>query len=332
MPTSDNAKIEYEASQSLVDMVALSDDGDQTLFVSADELWSNKAGFVPDVKPDGVVSGFAITPGTLADDIDVAAGTLYQSGVLQPVSASAAEDVARPTLDYIKYSITVNSSQAIVVVAGAEDASEFSTVRGEDGGPPLIAVGSVEIGQVWLSSSSTAIVTASEIKQVQGASQERWDYPSWNQKRINVTAGVISNAGVEFVSALPASHTGAIPKAVFVEYYTPEFAELPNSTDFVPAETTNTVTSTQVYNNTIGASSSSLNQSTFTFYPSDGITDASLKEKNSNLFFRFYQNRLNSAYILQQGIFGISRTFPAGDSIAVAATVSAEVAAVDVFS
>lgn len=332
MPTSDNAKIEYEASQSLVAMAALSDSGDNTFFESADELWSNKAGFTPEVLPDGVVSGFVVTPDALADKVDLAAGTLYQAGVLQSVSAVDAEAVARPTLDYIKYSITIDNAQAIAVIAGGEHATAFSDVRDADGGPPLIPVGSVEVAQVWLSSSGSAVVLASEIKQVQGASQERWGYPSWNQKRINVTDGVIGYAGVEFVAALPNSHTGGIPKAIYAEYYTPEFAELPDSTDFVPAETTNTVSSKQVYNNTIGASSSSLNQSTFTFYPADGITDASFKEKNANLFFKFKQNRLNSAYILQQGIFGIARTFPAGDSISVAATVSAEVAAVDVYS
>jgi hypothetical protein len=313
-------------------MVALSDNGDQTLFVSADELWSNKGGFTPDVKPDGIISGFAITPDALADKIDIAAGTLYQAGVKQTVSATDAEAIARPTLDYIKYSICIDDSQAIEVVAGTEHASAFSDVRGADGGPPLIPVGSVELGQVWISSSSSAIFTTSEIKQTQGSTQERWDYPSWNQKRVNVEGGVMGYAGVEFVAALPAIHTGPIPKAVYAEYYTPEFAELPKATDFVPAETTNSVTSTQVYNDTIGASSSALNQSTFTFYPGDGITDAIFKEKNSNLFFKFKQNRLNDPYILQQGIFGITRTFPAGDSVSVAATVSAEVAAVDVYS
>lgn len=332
MPTSDNAQIQYEASQSLVAFAALSDSGDATMFESTSLLWSNKAGFTPDVKPDGVVTGFVITPDALADKIDISAGTLYQAGVLQSVALTNAEAIARPTLDFIKYSITINSSQAVVVVAGAEHATAFSTTRAADGGPPLIPVGSVEIGQVWLSSASSAVITASEIKQIEGTTQERWDYPSWNQKRINVTNGISDYAGVQFVAALPKSHTGAIPKGVYAQYYTPEFAELPNATDFVPAETTNSVSSTQVYGNTIGASSSTLNQSTFTFYPNDGITDAIFKLKNANLFFKFKQNRLNNPYILQQGLFGISRTFPSADSVAVAATVSAEVAAVEVYS
>lgn len=331
MPNASNAQLQYEASQSQVPMVALSDSGDATFFESADYIWSAKSGFTPDVKPDGVITGFSITPDAAADQVNIAAGTVYQAGIEQSISAAADEAIARPTLAYIKYSVTVNSSQAIVVVAGAEHASAFSDTRGADGGPPFIPVGSVEIGQVWLSSASSAVITESEIKQVQGTSQERWDYPVWNEKRINVTNGVIDFAGIEFVAALPLTHTAGVPKAVYTEYYTPEFAELPDATDFVPAETTHTTTSVAVYGRTIGSSSSTLNQSTFTYYPKDGITDASLKEKNQNILFKFKQDRLNDPYILQQGTFGISRTFPAGDTIAVSATVSAETEAVEVY-
>lgn len=332
MPTSDNAVIEYEASQSLVAMAALTDSGDAKFFKSTDLLWSNKSGAAPDVKPDGVINGFVITPGTAADTIDVAAGSLYQSGVKQSVGSAAAEAVARGALAYQKASITIDNAQAVVVILGTDTAAGFSTVRDADGGPPLIPVGSTEVGQIWYNSTTPAVVLTSEVKQVQGDSLERWDFPSFNQKRLNVTNGVADYAGVEFVSALALSHTGAIPKAVFAEYYTPEFSELPNATDFVPAETTNTTTSTQVYNNTIGAASSTLNQSTFTFYPNDGITDAVFKEKGGNLFFKFKQDRLNDPYIIQQGTFGISRTFPAADSIAAAATVSCTEQAVEVFS
>lgn len=332
MPTSDNAIIEYEASQALVAMAALTDSGDAKFFKSPDLLWSNKSGAAPDVKPDGVINGFVVTPGTAADTIDVAAGSLYQAGVKQPVGSAAAEAVARGASAYVKTAITVDDSQAIVVIQGAPDASGFSTEYGAAGGPPFIPVGSTVVSVIWYSSTAPAVVAASEIKQKQGDSLERWDFPSVNQKRLNVTNGVSDYAGVEFVSSLALSHTGGIPKAVFAEYYTPEFSELPNATDFVPAETTNTTTSIQVYNNTIGAASSTLNQSSFTFYPNDGITDASLKEKGQNLFFKFKQDRYNDPYLIQQGTFGIGRTFPAAGSVAVAATVSCTEQAVEVFS
>jgi hypothetical protein len=331
MPTSQKAQITYEASQSLEPMAALSDTGDQIFFESGDELWSFRSGFVPVVRPDGVISGFAITPGTAADTIDIAKGKLYQGGVEYSVSAQTAVAVARPTLEFIKYSIEIDVSQAGDVVAGTEGGS-FSDTRDAAGGPPYITADTaVEIGQVWLSSSTPGAVLASEIKQVPGSSIERFDTPTFNQKRLNVENGVSANAGVEFVSALPLSHTAGVPKGVYAEYHTPEFTEVQNSTDFVPAETTNSVTSIPVYNNTLGSVASTLNQSTFTVYPNDGITDPILQLIGENLFFKFKQDRLNDPYILQQGIFGVARTFPSDGAVAAAATVSTGEASVNVF-
>ncbi len=93
MPNASNAQLQYEASQSQVPMVALSDSGDATFFESADTLWSAKSGFTADVKPDGVVTGFTITTDVVDDTVNIAAGTLYQAGVLQSVSAAADEDI-----------------------------------------------------------------------------------------------------------------------------------------------------------------------------------------------------------------------------------------------
>lgn len=330
MAISDDAIIYYEAAQTAVAMVELTDNGDQTFFKSADNFWSNKAGYKPTVVPDGVITGFAITPGTASDTVDVAAGTVYQVGVNQSISAAAATSIPRPSVsDYQILSVTVNSSQAIAVVEGTEG-SAFSDTRDAAGGPPLIPVGSVEIGQIRYSSQTSAVVLATEIKQVQGSSMERFDYPLWAQKRINVDEGILGYAGVEFLSALPTIHTGGVTKSVYAEYYTPEFAEIVDATDFVPAETTHSTTSTQVYGRTIGGSSETLNQSTFTFYPEDGISDAVFKEKNSDLMFKFKQNRLDDPYLIQQGKFGISRSFPSGDLVKVDATVSSGSAASEV--
>jgi len=52
--------------------------------------------------------------------------------------------------------------------------------------------------------------------------------------------------------------------------------------------------------------------------------------KNEYLWFRFYPDRYNSAYMLTQGKLGISRTWPAGDNINAACTISATEAAVEV--
>ncbi len=57
MPTAENAKLEYEASQSVVGMTELTDQGDQTDYKSAATMWSQKSGYTPDVKPNGLATG-----------------------------------------------------------------------------------------------------------------------------------------------------------------------------------------------------------------------------------------------------------------------------------
>ncbi len=339
MATAERAKIQYESGQDLVAFVALTDQGDHQDFRSADPLWSNKSGYQPDVKPNGLATGGTVTPGTANDTVDVAALTCYLAGELTSVNAAAAQAISRgttsPAEPYLKSSVTITSAGAVSIVAGDAGAA-FSSTRGAAGGPPYILPGSIEVAQVWLSSATPGAITTDEIKQVIGTSCERYDFPTWTEKRFNVENGVIGNAGVEFASALPLIHSEAspvagVPKAVYAQYYEPSFTDISKASDFVPPETSFSVSSKQIYGTTLGSSTSSLNQGSFTGYLEDGISDGLLREKGQNLFFKFYQNRLNSTpYLLAQGILGISRTFPAGDQISAACTISAEEAAAEV--
>ena len=337
-----NAKVQYESGQDLVPFVALADQGDHKDFRSQDPLWSNRAGYEPDVKPNGLATGGAISPaaGGGNDLVDVAALTCYLAGVLTAVGADTDVAVTRPTggsplNTHNKSSITVNAAGAIVVVKG-EDGTSFSNARGAAGGPPYIPLDSIEIGQVWLSSATPASVSADEIKAVVGTHCERYDYPTWEEKRFNVSGGVIGNAGIVFASALPLIHSAEspvspAPKAIYAQYYEPAFTDVPLSSDFVPPETSHSVSSKQIYGTTLGSSSESLNQGSFTAYLQDGISDGILGLKNETLFFKFFQNRLNSLpYILTQGKLGISRQFPAGDQISASCTISAEKAAEEI--
>lgn len=336
-----NAKVQYESGQDLVSFVALTDQGDHLDFRSADALWSNRAGYEPDVKPNGLATGGAVGVAASGsnDVVDVAALTCYLAGVLTSVSAGADTAVTRgtasPATPYKKSSITINAAGAISVVAGVAGSS-FSTTRGANGGPPYILLDSIEIAQVWLSSATPAAIMAAEIKQVLGTHREMYNYPTWEEARFNVSGGIIGNAGIVFASALPMIHSAASPvvgvaKAVYAQYYEPAFTDVPKSSDFVPPETTHSVSSKQIYGRTLGASSSSLGQGSFTAYLEDGISDGLLALKNQVLFFKFLQNALNSTpYLLMQGKLGISRTFPAGDQIAAACTISAEDSAAEV--
>lgn len=323
MATAENAKLQYEGGQSFTAMSALTNSGDETTFTSAASLWSNRAGYAPVVRPNGLLTGGAITPHAADNDkVNVAALTLNLNGVVTSVNAGTATITRGLTTDTHNItSITINSSGAIAAVSGT-DGTAFSETRGAAGGPPLIAVDSVEIGQVRTTTTSAALVTAAEVFQVVGTHTERADFPLYT---INYQAG-----SVTFLAALPEIHTGPVPKKVFASYYAPIFADISLASDFVAPETTHSVTSTQIYGTTLGSTASTLGQGTFTAYLQDGVSDALVTLKNSVLWFRFYPDRYKAPYILTQGKLGISRTFPAGDNVQAACTISATAAPTEV--
>jgi hypothetical protein len=321
--SADQAMVQYESGQTLVPMQAMTDSGDHTTFSIAAKPWSGKAGKEPVIRPDGLATGGAITPTALTNDtVTVAALTCYLAGVLTSVASDdLLVDRAVTTDTHIINSIIVDAAGLLDVVPGT-DYTAFSETRGADGGPPLIPVGAIEIGQVRLGSLTPAVVAASEIYQVPGSHQERYDFPIFNEDSGRGT--------ITFAATLPVIHTGTVAKAVSAEVYTPIFATIDPTSDFVPPETTHSQSSTQVYGGTIGASSSSLTQGSFTAYLKDGITDQVVKVKNETLWFRMYPHRLKAPYLLCQGKLGIGRTFPAGNSLQAACTISADAPAIEV--
>jgi hypothetical protein len=317
MATAENAKLEYEAGQQVAPMGALTNSGDNTRFTSAATLWSGVSGFAPVVRPDGLLTGGAITPAGGNNAVSVASLTCNLAGVVTPVGAEASVAITRAATNVSKVnSITVNSSGALVAVAGTDGATTaFSETRGAAGGPPMIPVGSIEIGQVRTTTSAAAPVTAGQVFAVVGVHVEMANFPLFE---------LDNNTGsVKFLAALPLIHTGPATKGVFASYAAPIFAEISLATDFVPPETSHSVSSTQIYGTTIGSTSKSLGQGSFTAYLEDGVSDALIGAKDKSLWFRFYPDKFKSAYMLAQGVLGIARTFPAGDQIQAACTISA---------
>ena len=323
MSTAENAKLQYEAGQNAVAMSALTNSGDETTFTSAATLWSGKSGYAPIVRPNGLLTGGAVSVHADNDKVTVAALTCNLQGVVTSVAAGTGT-ITRPASDKAKVcSITINSSGAIAVVAGTDGSgTTFSETRAAAGGPPLIPVDSIEIAQVRVTTSAAGAVAASQIYQVVGSHCERADFPLWT---VNYDEG-----SVTFLDALPEIHTGTVPKKVYASYAEPIFADVALASDFVPPETSHSVTSTQVYGTTLGATSSTLGQGTFTAYLENGVSDALVSLKNQNLWFKFFPDRYATPYLLCQGKLGISRTFPAGDTIQAACTINAASAAVEV--
>jgi hypothetical protein len=252
------------------------------------------------------------------DDVDVSAATADVGGVEQTVSAALDQAITRPAGAFAKInSVTITNAAAVAVIAGTDSSdTTFSEVRADTGGPPLIPVTSIEIGQVRFIGVTPAVIAASEIFQVVGNHTERADFPLFN---INIDAG-----SVTFLSALPAIHTGPVPKGVSAQFSEPLFAEISLASDFVPPETSHTVSSTQIYNTTLGAVSSTLNAGAFTAFLQDGVTDALVVLKNEVLWFRFTPDRFKPANIVQNGTLGITRAFPADDNLAAACTINAQ--------
>ena len=331
--TAENGILYYEAAQATTAMTALSDAGDHIQYTSAVTMWSDKSGYSPVVRPDGMVSGGIITPDSalVNDSIDITAGTCYLIGVLtSPVAAglviARTADAVNPC---IITSVLVTAGGAYASLAGLKGAA-LSEVRGAAGGPPLVTVGTIEVGQVRYTSDVAALVTSDEIFQTVGTHQERWDYPLWEEHFGRNQDLSQPGGNIAFLAALPLSHVGPVTKAVYASYAEPQFAEVAPVTDFVPPGNSHSVSSKQVYGGTIGSRSSTLNQGSFTAYLSSGVNDALLRLKDYILWFKYYPDRYKTPYIITQGKLGVVRAFPADDSITASCTISASEAAVDV--
>lgn len=326
MPTAENAELSYESGQTAYPMEPLTDSGDAKTYTSNAIYFSGASGKEPDVKPDGMATGGVVAPATsnLDDGIDVAAMTCYLAGGLTVVSAAVDETITRAATDVSSInSVTVTSAGAVAVIAGLDGTdATFSEVRGDAGGPPFIPAGSIEVAQVRVNTNSAGQIQDSEIFQVIGVHQERYDSPVWAVDSFN--ALVIFNA------SLPLIHTGSTPKGVNASYSDPIFSVIDLASDYIPSENAHSINSVQIYSAVLGSTSKTLSQGAFTAYLKDGITDPLVKAKDNNLFFKFKQDKLKSPFLLDQGIFGMSRAFPAGDSLSASCTISAESAAISV--
>lgn len=320
-----NSAVYHESGVTPFAMSALTDSGNHKIFNSSTDLFSGSTGNSPDVRPNGVITGGAVTVAASAVDngVDVAALTCYLAGEKTAVSVATDKTITRPATNVSKVnSITVNSAGTIAVVAGTDGTTAaFSEARGAAGGPPLIPIGSIEIAQVRVTASTAAPITGAQIFQAVGTHLERYDYPNFDTD--NATGTVV------FDVALPLIHTGSVAKAVYASYAEPIFTKQSFANDFVPAETTHSTSSTKVYGGLVGTSSESLGQGSFTAILKDGITDPLLAAANDVRWIKYYQDANKQPYVLTQGKIGVSRSFGAADHPKVKVTISAQTASVN---
>ena len=310
---------------------------DDIVFGSSASPWSGAAGAEPVVGPYGLLTGGAITPNGENNEVVVAAVTAMMPGATDNVDATTGvvtANLAANPLTVARASIAEQTHKISSVVIAADgtlavlpgtDGQSFTETRGVAGGPPLISVGAVEVGQVRRVGTGNAAVTAAEIIQIPGLSQERSDYPVYE---INYATGAVT-----FAEALPLIHVGPAPKDVYARFSTPLFAPVPYTSDWTPAESTYSVSSTDTYDGPVGSATSSLGQASFTAQLSNGITENFLSSKGNTVWVEFRPDRDKSLpKQLTQGVLGVSRTFPAGGGFSASCTVTPRVESLDVAS
>lgn len=319
MPTASNALIKYEAGQTPVAMAALTDSGDQTTFTGASSPWSQRSGYAPDVRPDGLITGGAITPAAsgTSDKVDVAAGTAYIGGAL--VSWSAATDVTvtrgLTTDTHSITSITVTAAGAVAAVAGT-DGTAFSETRAANGGPPLIPVTSIEIGQVRTSSVTAAAIAAGEIYQVPGTHAEWVSMPKMDDPDC-------FSGSVTFNSPLAKIHTGNLPKRVYASYATPIFANVPAASEFKAPRNSVSASSEQHYGGTQGFSKTDLQSGGFKALLKDGVSDHIVTLREQHLWFKFFPDCASTRGLMCEGVMGVDVEYPVTGPIKGTFTISA---------
>jgi hypothetical protein len=323
MATSQKAKVQVELGRTLVDFAAMTDSGDHQIFGGSGALWSGKDGYEPDVRPNGIVSGLRLLSTHASNDtVTIAAFSAYSAGIEYSVSATSLA-LTRPSVSNYKIcSVIMDDTGTIDEVEGTEGSS-FSATRGATGGPPLIPVDAVEIGQVRFDSQSAAVIASDEIYQDMGTHAEYADYPMPEVFNIGngVNASTVTEktAHIKFNEVLPLVHTGSVPKAVYIKYYAPTFTTLARTSDFKAAELGVTKSSESVYEGSgvsgaIGSmKADSVGDVTVTVFANDGVTDAILREKGEVMTIKFFPNANKAPYLLSQGMVGVSRDFPSGE-------------------
>lgn len=338
MATAANAAVYAELNRTLVAMSAMTDSGDHKRFtLSGQPIWSGRT--APVVRPNGISSGRnLLTPKSGTNStVSVAAFKAYLGGTEYTV---AAQDVAvtRPASNVAKIcSLVLDSDgETVVEVAGTPAASGtvFNETRGAAGGPPYIPVGKIEVGQVRYTSSTAAVIQASEIKQVDGVHTERFDSPTWNTPN-NIGFGLDAEdetakyAHLEFTATLDTRHTGGVCKGVYIEVYAPEQTRMGRPVDFKPAEYSTSSSSETFYDGAVASASQSLGNAAVKFLLENGVDDPILREKNQVVTFWFFPDKNRPQYVVTQGILGITRTYPVAAQIYMDCTVTAEYPSAD---
>jgi len=330
MGTSQRGKIQIELGRNLTDFVPMADSGDHLTF-NHGTLYSGKSGYEPVIRANGITEGSKLlSPHASDDTVAIIAHKAQSKGVIHSMAAGS-QTVTRPTTENFKISSIIMTDEGNYSEVEGAEGTEFSETRGANGGPPLLPVDAVELGQVRMSSQASAVITQEEIYQDMGQHAEYAEYPVPEAFHLGkgsyAAVAAEINAHVKFNQALPLSHADTKPKGVYVKYYTPSLTTLLKVHDFSAAELGVTKSSETMYEGSgvsgaIGSmKADSVGDVSFTVYAKDGVTDAIIREKGEVVTVKWFPDANKAPYLLSQGMLGVVRDFPSGTQNKINATV-----------
>jgi len=240
--TGANASVQIELGSVSYPMAALSSVSSPASevnkkFLTQAEYISDLAGIQAEVRLDGVISGFALTPGSGFNEVDYSAGSLYIKGQLVEVEAGTISNITRPTSvgEVLVTALTVNASGTVSATPNTEGAT--STTRGSAGGPPFLPVDEVLIGYITAtyyegSASGEKVLTVGEIDSYTK------EYAAIPSAKVIFHDEDQDYGCIELANVLPEIHAataagpGTAVRNVYASYYEPEFEEVPDAKDF----------------------------------------------------------------------------------------------------
>ena len=288
--------------------------------------------YKPVVRLNGVVAGGKAAPGSANDEVDLSKLIAYIEGVNysdndgeQPAIAADTVTITRGTSpnEYIINSVIADAT-GFSVIAGTASTAWDDSGRGGAGQAPYIPVDAIEVCQVWLNSETSALVSADEIKQVNGKHLESALSPSFAIVYARVENSALGNAGVKFISPLRKIHTGDVAPSVYMSGYEPIFTELAGISDLQMPALSASVTSTVYYDRAYGSVSETLNAGSLNVHV-DAWTDPIFDLiSNGFMWIKHYHDKYSTVFAAVQGRLDGTPPNPAEGENQMAVTITAE--------
>lgn len=266
---------------------------------AAATYWNKAQGesLTNEVRIQGVVGGPTISPAASLTNnaIDVPSFSYYQDNGTIATSVAITDLLCvRPAAGKYNWNLViVTMATGIITTVQGTDGGSYSDTFGAAGGPPLVATTALIVGAVKLYSDVAAVIAGSSITYTLSTGaliQERSDYPGFTV--LPMEGGILLN------EALPACHTGPVPRNVYASYYDQRPLMIPiGDTEEWTLAMSNTVTEQKAQNDLAAQSrvgTPSYSGSLKRFYVKDLALFANACQRKSG-FLRLFPNKDNTS-------------------------------------